>query len=182
MYGKRNPQTFLRAVEELVREKKIDLKKITLKFIGRFGSEVHAMFERTSIRHAIETMPYTPHAQSIGELLRANMLLLVVDEAKESEEIVPGKVFEYIGARRPIIALAPEGAVAQLLSETKTGYVAHNQDIAAIKAAFLECYRNFIYHRKTFRPNWNAVKRYERRETTRLLARLLDLASSPKST
>ncbi|MEK7670201.1 MAG: hypothetical protein AAB330_03065, partial [Bacteroidota bacterium] len=58
MYGKRNPQTFLRAVEELVREKKIDLKKITLKFIGRFGSEVQSMFERTSIRHAIETVPY----------------------------------------------------------------------------------------------------------------------------
>ncbi|MBF8248632.1 MAG: glycosyl transferase, group 1, partial [Bacteroidetes bacterium] len=181
MYGKRNPQTFLRAVEELVSEKKVSEKRITLKFIGRFGSEVQSMFEKTPLRRAVETVSYLPHAQSIAELLRAHALLLVVDEAKESGEIVPGKVFEYVGAKRPIIALAPEGAIAQLIKETKTGYVAHNQDIAAIKAAFLECYRNFLYHRKTFRPNRGAVKRYERREATRQLARLLDLASSPKS-
>jgi glycosyltransferase involved in cell wall biosynthesis len=177
MYGKRNPQAFLKAVEELVREKKVDTRKIRLRFIGRFGSEVRAMFASSSIRSSIEVVDYLPHAESIQELLQAGALLLVVDEAKESEEIVPGKVFEYVGAQRPIIALAPEGAVAQLLRETNAGVVARHQDIPAIKRAFLECYRNFLYHRKNFRPNRAAMKQYERKEITRRLAQLLDSAA-----
>ena len=174
MYGLRNPATFLRAVEELVRDQKIDPAKIRLTFIGRFGGEVRAMFESTSVRDAVEIVPYLPHAESVRRLLAADALLLVVDESKESAEIVPGKVFEYIGAERPIIALAEEGAVAELLRETRTGTAAANQDIAAIKRAFIEHYENFIHHRPSPAPIEAAVRQYDRREISRRLSELLD--------
>jgi glycosyltransferase involved in cell wall biosynthesis len=178
MYGKRNPKSFLRAVEELVSEGKIDATKIHLKFIGRFGSEVHGMLRGSALRDAIEIIAYLPHSESVKELLRADALLLIVDEADGSEEIVPGKVFEYIGAQRPIIALAPEGAIAELMRETRSGYSAPNQDIPAIKAAFVESYQNFLYDKKKFQQDREAVKRYDRREITRQLATLLDTLSS----
>ncbi|MGB2867789.1 MAG: glycosyl transferase family 1, partial [Bacteroidota bacterium] len=97
-----------------------------------------------------------------------------------SDEIVPGKVFEYIGAQRPIIALAPEGAVAGVVRETNSGIVVHNQDIPGIKAAFLECYGNFLYHKKKFSPNRQAMRKYERREVTHRLAELLDYLQSQR--
>ncbi|MBI5464677.1 MAG: glycosyltransferase family 4 protein [Ignavibacteriales bacterium] len=174
MYGKRNPHTFLRAVEEAVREGLVELGSIRLKFIGRFGTEVRAMFEASGVRSSIETVEYIPHAESVKELLRADALLLVVDETKESTEIVPGKVFEYLGAQRPIIALAEEGAAARILRETNTGFVAGNHDIGAIKSAFVECYRNFLYHHSSVKPNGEAIKKYERRLITKRLAELLD--------
>jgi hypothetical protein len=87
-------------------------------------------------------------------------------------------VFEYIGAQRPIIALAPEGAIAELMRETRSGYAAPNQDIPAIKAAYVECYENFLYDKKNFQQDREAVKRYDRREITRQLATLLDTLSS----
>jgi len=174
MYGKRNPETFLRAIEELTSEGKVTVDKIRLKFIGRFGSEVQEMLKSSTVRDAIEIIPYLPHSESVKELLRADALLLVVDEAAGSEGIVPGKVFEYIGAQRPIIALAPEGAVAELMRETRSGFVAANQDIPAIKAAFVECYQNFLYDRSQGQQDAEAVKQYDRREITRQLATLLD--------
>ncbi len=177
MYGKRNPQTFLQAVEELVRDGKVDPQKILLRFIGRFGGEVRAMLASSAVRESIETVSYLPHSQSVGALLSSDALLLIVDEAAGSDEIVPGKVFEYIGADRPIIALAPEGAIASLLRETRSGIVAHNQDIVAIQAAFIECYNNFLYHNRKFEQDREAVKRYDRREITRQLATLLDAVS-----
>ena len=177
LYGKRNPKTFLKAVEELVSEGKVDTRMVYLKFIGRFGSEVQEMLRTSSVRDAIEIVSYLPHGESVKELLRADALLLIVDEAAGSEEIVPGKVFEYIGAQRPIIALAPEGAIAELMRETRSGYVAPNQDIPAIKAAFIECYQNFLYDKKNFQQDREAVKRYDRREITRQLATLLDTLS-----
>jgi hypothetical protein len=177
MYGKRNPRTFLQAVEELVRDGKVDPQKIHLRFIGRFGGEVRAMLANSSVRDSIEAVSYLPHSQSVSALLSSDALLLIVDEAAGSDEIVPGKVFEYIGADRPIIALAPEGAIASLLRETRSGIVAHNQDIVAIQAAFIECYNNFLYHNRKFEQDREAVKRYDRREITRQLALLLDAVS-----
>jgi glycosyltransferase involved in cell wall biosynthesis len=174
MYGKRNPKTFLQALEELVAERKVDAARIRLKFIGRLGTEVQEMLRASSLRDSIEIIPYLPHSDSVKELLQSDALLLVVDEAAGSEGIVPGKVFEYIGAQRPIIALAPEGAIAELMRETRSGFTAPNQDVPAIKSAFVECYLNFLYDRSKFQPDREAVKRYDRREITRQLAALLD--------
>jgi len=178
MYGKRNPQTFLRAVEGLVEKGKIDPRKIRLRFIGRFGGEVREMLQSSSIHKSIDVVSYLPHAESVKELLTSDALLLIVDEADGSDEIVPGKVFEYLGAQRPIIALAPEGAVASLMRETRSGFVASNQDIAAIQAAFIECFDNFLYHKKKFDQDREAVRRYDRKEITRQLAAVLDSLSS----
>lgn len=179
MYGKRNPSSLFAAVEELIREGAVDPARMRLRFVGRFGSEVQEMFRRVSFHSSVEVVPYRPHAESIAELVNADALLLVVDEADGSEEIVPGKVFEYIGAARPIIALAPPGAVSELLKETSSGFVAANQDIGAIKRAFLECYSKFGYHRRHFHQNEDAVRKYERREVTRRLAELLDRVVRP---
>lgn len=174
MYGKRNPATFLRAVEELVRDGKVDPAKIHLRFIGRFGADVREMLQTSTLSESIEVVPYLPHSKSVEALLQSDALLLIVDEAAGSDEIVPGKVFEYLGADRPIIALAPEGAVAALMRETRAGIVASNQDIVAIQAAFIECLNNFLYHNRKFEQDRDAVKRYDRREVTRQLAALLD--------
>ena len=175
MYGKRNPGTFLQAVEELVSAGKVNPQKILLKFIGRFGGEVRDMLQNSSLHESTELIPYLPHGRSVEALLQSDALLLIVDEAGAgSDEIVPGKVFEYIGAQRPIIALAPEGAIAELMHETRSGSVAANQDIPSIQAAFVECYENFLYHRPNSEQDREAVKRYDRREITRQLAALLD--------
>ncbi len=180
LYGKRNPATLLQAVEELVAEKAVEAHRIRLRFIGRFGAEVRAMLKESSLQDVIEILSYVPHGESIRELLRSDALLLIVDEADGSEEIVPGKVFEYLGAQRPILALAPEGAVADLIRETNAGFVAPNQEISAIKSAFLECYRNFLYHKPAIEPKMNVVQKYERREITRHLAALLDSVAEPR--
>jgi hypothetical protein len=178
MYGRRNPGTFLQAVDELARERTIDPGRIRLKFIGRFGAEVKAMIDASTIRESIEVIPYIPHHESIKELLRADCLLLIVDESKESSEIVPGKIFEYIGAKRPIIALAEEGAIAEIVRDTNSGVVVHNHDIGGIKKAFIEHYENFLYHKKKFEPIDEKIRQYERKEVTRRLAGLLDYAHS----
>lgn len=178
LYGKRNPGKFLKAVEELVVEGSVKPEKILLQFIGRFGAEVREMVEQSAIRQSLKLVPYLPHAESIKELLRSDALLLIVDDAAGNEEIVPGKVYEYIGARRPIIALAPQGAVAELIRETRSGFIADGSDIQKIKTAFLEYYRKFPYDAPAIEQELRAVQKYERREITRHLASLLDAVTT----
>lgn len=179
MYGRRNPSSLFAALELLSARGELSPNDIHLRFIGRFGNEVHEMFQSTSFSSSIEVIGYVPHEKSISYLLVSDVLLLIVDEAKESEEIVPGKVYEYIGSFKPVIAIAPmQGAIADLMNETKAGGIAHQSDIEGIAHIILEMYRAFKEGRSLAQPNIEAIKSYERRESTRKLAHLLDAHQS----
>ncbi len=144
MYGRRNPDAFLTAVEQLATRGEIDPAKIRLRFIGRFGEEILETFRQSPLGSAIEVVGYMPHRQSIEQLLLSDALLLVVDECDESDEVVPGKVYEYIGSGRMLLAVAPErSAIASLIAETRSGYVAHQSNLAGIADAFLRLCAEF---------------------------------------
>lgn len=175
MYGRRNPDAFLKAVEGLALRGEIAPSRIRLRFIGRFGEEVIAAFRNSDLRDSIEVVGYMPHTESIRQLLLSDAVLLVVDECDESDEVVPGKVYEYIGSDKPVIAVAPErGAIAELIAETGSGYVAHQSNIAGIAAAFLTLYRDHLNNTSSLHPNTKAIARYERKNVTGELANLLN--------
>ncbi len=175
MYGVRNPDTFLQAVAKLLAAGRIDPAHVRFRFVGRFGEEVRAMFRRPEVAAVVEELGYAPHAVSVAETLGADALLLVVDDVRGAEGIVPGKVFEYIGARRPVLALGPEGAVADLIRETGAGVVLRNHDVDGIAEALAALYDEW---RGTgavaFPGREDAVLRLSRRERTRDLARVFD--------
>lgn len=176
LYGRRNPEAFFAAVQQLIDEKVFSADDIKLRFVGRFGAEVEQMYRNVSFPQAIETVAYVPHEKSIEYLIKSDALLLIVDESKESEEIVPGKVYEYVGVRRPIIAVAPHGsAIEALMNETQCGRVAHQSEVAKI-AEIIKAYYLFSKENdpKYFSPNLDAVNKYERKNAAKMLAELLE--------
>lgn len=177
MYGKRNPEMFLRAVDGLVERQLVDPSRIALQFIGRFGAEIHEMFCASRVRDSIIVKEYMPHAESVQHLFSSDALLLIVDDFKGNEEIVPGKVFEYIGAAKPIITLAPEGAVSSLIDETESGRTARSDDVEAIQKIFLEYYSQWIAGTLARLQRTESIRKYERREVARTLAGLLDVVT-----
>lgn len=175
MYGRRNPASFFEAIESLISSGKVNADEIRLNFIGRFGAEVEEMFARASFKDSIEVIPYMPHNDSIKELMLSEALLLVVDESKESEEIVPGKVYEYIGVGKPIIAIAPQSsAIADLIRETNAGLIAHQSETDKIAEIFLKYYESWKSGISDYAPLSSEIVKYERREAARKLAILLD--------
>jgi hypothetical protein len=175
MYGVRNPDTVLRAAALLAREGRLDPERTRFRFVGRFGDEVRAMFARPEVAPMVEELPYRPHAESVAEALGAHALLLVVDDYPGAEEIVPGKVFEYIGARRPLVALAPEGAVADLVRSTGAGAVLGQHDVAGVAEALAALYAEWRETGTTAFPgDEEAVEKLSRRERTRVLAGVFD--------
>ncbi len=174
MYGRRNPESLFRAIEELLSAGKFKPEDFKLRFVGRFGKEVTDMFKKASFSESIEEVGYVTHQESIEMIMKSDALLLVVDESKESREIVPGKVYEYIGVERPLIAIGPEdGAVAKLIYETSAGDIAHQNNLQKIKSMFMQAYTNWKNGIHTSNPNQAAIRKYERRNATGRLAELL---------
>lgn len=171
MYGRRNPKDLFDAIEELITDGKIDKNNIKMRFIGRFGDEIHQMFESVSFKNSIEILSYMPHKKSIEYLLRSDASLLIVDESKESEEIVPGKVYEYLGVGRPVFAVAPESsAISKLIIETNGGFIAHQTEKEKLKSNFLHFYNSWTEEKEIIDQNREQIEKYERRENAATLA------------
>lgn len=133
------------------------------------------MFHRPELQGIVKEIGHLPHAESVRYTLGADVLLLVVDDVKGSEGIVPGKVFEYVGARRPVLAIAPEGDVAALIRRTGAGVVVDRHDVAGMAQALAGW---LAERRRTGRVAFPGdpaeVDRLSRRHRTRQLAEVFD--------
>ena len=132
------------------------------------------MFQSSRFAPSIEIVGYVPHAESIGYVMKSEASLLIVDDAKESAEIVPGKVYEYLGVGRPIIALAPAGsAIEALLVETSAGLSASQDNISGISEIIGMFFDRWIRGESITQPNVQEIAKYERRAAAHQLGSML---------
>ncbi len=181
LYGPRNPLSFLQAIELLLDAGRLDPSKLTLRFVGRFGGEIHDMLARQLIAPLVEKLDYVPHTEAVELLLKSDALLLIVDDVPTVASIVPGKVYEYLGAMRPLIAIAPrESAIAELLAETGAGRAIDQANIAGQAEFIADLYDDWIQRKSgtqvkpylQLKPE--VIEQYDRKIETGTLARLLD--------
>jgi glycosyltransferase involved in cell wall biosynthesis len=175
LYGLRNPDTLISALEQLIAAGTMSVNEILLRCVGRVGDDIKAKFNASTVREAVEIIPYVPHKESVAYLMKSDVLLLIVDDAKESNAIVPGKVYEYLGVMKPVIALAPaQSAIATLIKETNAGEVIAENDVERCKQVVTTFYHRWKNSEELYAPDTNAIKKYERREAARALALKLD--------
>ena len=133
-FGKRDPRPFLTAL------KQSGLDDVTVRFLGDFRSADREWAETLELGDRLELIPYAPRRRSL-ELQRDSdvLLLLIPDAGGRGKGVLSGKVFEYLAAQRPILALVPpDGAAAELIRETGAGVVVAPEDVDGIAAALRE--------------------------------------------
>jgi glycosyltransferase involved in cell wall biosynthesis len=133
-FGKRDPKPFLRALADS------GLEDVTVRFLGDFRPADREYLESLNLGDRVELIDYVPRRESLRLQRDSDALLLLIPEAGgRGKGVLSGKVFEYLAAERPILALVPpEGAAAQLIRDTGAGVVAPPDDVAAIRDALLD--------------------------------------------
>src|SRR6185436_1830402 len=119
-YGHRSPATFLEGVRRAVASGGIPANEIEVLFVGQTGGIPPDASLPAGILRA---EPQQPYFESLRLLREAAVLLLVVPR-EGGEGNHTGKLFPYLAAGRPILALAPEPNVAaDLIRATRSGVV-----------------------------------------------------------
>lgn len=94
--------------------------RLKIRFVGNVPVSVEQKFTSTGL--SIEFTGYVEHSKSVEYMLLSDMLLLVIPKVKNNGGILPGKVFEYLAAQKPILAVGPiKGDLANIMEETKSG-------------------------------------------------------------
>ena len=101
------------------------------------------------------------------------MLILPIREEPETKAILPGKLFEYLAARRPILGVGTsEGAMATVLQETGAGKIFNWEDSAKISAYIDKLWED---SRNGNEAQLNAdIEQYSRRMTTKKMVELFN--------
>ena len=129
-FGKRSPRPFLEALAA----SSLD---VTARFVGDFRPADREWAEGLGLGDRLELHPFTSHRQTL-ELQRGSdaLLLLIPEAGGRGRGVLSGKVFEYLAAERPILAVVPpDGAAAGLIREVGSGVVAAPEDVGAIRDA-----------------------------------------------
>jgi glycosyltransferase involved in cell wall biosynthesis len=179
LYMKRNPSPLFRALRTLIDCGEIARDEVSVELIGSCeSSEGRGMADLVSeagIEGCVEMRGRLSHSETLRRLLQSDLLLLLAEELVVQ---IPGKTFEYLKTRRPILALACEGAVARLLRRTGGAWVVNPNDQPGVINAVRECYRLWKWRQPGPAPDPRIVEGFDRRRTTARIADLLDFLAS----
>jgi hypothetical protein len=104
---------------------------VRVEFYGADPASLRAMAERHGVVDHVGINGRVPYVESIDVQMNADVLLLLQWNDPLERGNVPGKLFEYLGARRPVLGLGVEdGVPARILRERDAGVVVN--DPAAI--------------------------------------------------
>ncbi len=144
LYIKYDLSAFIAALSREYRASQALQKDLELVFCGRVDENVTKSLRNSVFASNIKFLGYLPHAETVSQMLSAHVLLLYIIDSEHGKNIPTSKLFEYLGAKRRVLALAPEDSdAAFILRETKTGVIVPPADPEAIQDAINGLYRDW---------------------------------------
>jgi FkbM family methyltransferase len=174
LYLIRTPRTFLEAVSNLIQRRLIDKSKIKI-VLTEDEHEWISVIKEFDLEGVVQFTGYLSHRDSLIYASKANALLLIVGPGEKNKSVYPGKIFEYLRLKKPILALSPNGSLVEnLINDTKRGINVDFDDIQAIEEAILSLYINWERNQEIEFKIDDKITIFERKNITRQLVNLFD--------
>lgn len=168
----RNPIALWKALQALVHENAAFGQALKVQLAGVVGEEVVKAIEAYGLRPYVQLLGYLPHAQAAEVQQKSQVLLLLEVDSEATQGIIPAKLFEYLQARRPILALGPEGWDAEhIIYTTQSGVVCTPHDVGAVKNVLLDWFGK--YQQGGLQGPSGDIGSYHRKALTQALANFI---------
>lgn len=168
----RNPDVLWQVLNELKEEIDDFSKDLSIELTGKVSTTVVQTIENHDLTENLLLPGYVTHQEAIYRQCSAQLLLLIEIDSYDTQAIIPGKVFEYLASRRPIIAIGPKDSdIVDILEKTHSGTYFTYGNKVALKTAILEYYNTF----KTsgIPQTTGDLSIYSRKELTRKLSEII---------
>jgi glycosyltransferase involved in cell wall biosynthesis len=167
-----NPLILFKVLKELCDESIEFRKNLQLNFVGDISEEVKTAIKTNDLELNTVFLGYVSHKRAILLQKCSQVLLLLIPNVENNKGIVTGKLFEYLAAKRPILAMGPvDGDLATILEETNAGEVFAFDDHEKLKLEIKRLYRG--YKEKTLFMASGNIEKYHRKELTKKLVFVL---------
>lgn len=155
-------------------------ERVRFVYRGLAAELVSMMASDAGLTTTVDVGPHVPHVEALALLRSAHLLLVLSTSEREQRDpywaqgIYPGKTFEYMGSRRPILCVPGDGAALDALLRSTCAGVSLGSDRAT--ATYLESMLGTWECTGTIPPsdNEDLIAPFSRRATAQQLARILD--------
>ncbi|MCZ4319594.1 glycosyltransferase family 4 protein [Aequorivita viscosa] len=172
LLSERNPEVLWKVIAEICKENTSFKDDLQLQFAGAVSDEVKQSLEKFQLLKNCEFLGYISHSEALKIQHQSQVLLLVEINSAETRAIIPGKLFEYLAAKRPIIALGPkESDIEEIIFETKSGNFFTYWNDAELKVVILQLYEKFKNGDLNILSE--GIEKYSRKELTKRMASLI---------
>ena len=146
-------ENFIQSVED------IDSDILKVEFVGDANLEL----KNRAVNLPFLFKEFVPHNLSIAQLINSDSLLLVIPKVTNNANIVPGKLFEYLAAQKPIILIGPKnGDTAKIVEECNSGKCFDYTEIETMKEYISSLIKEKQSEIITFQPNKSKIELYSR--------------------
>jgi glycosyltransferase involved in cell wall biosynthesis len=149
-----NPRYLFAALRRL-REEGYD---IHFHHIGSSVYDIVKLAQKYTIQSQVHIWSYQEHKKCLRILKSMDALCVILDERiKHADKTVGGKLYEYLGLKKPVLAMVPkEGEASKIINETNAGIVCSSYKITQICQAL----KKIIAGQMTF--TFAGIEKYSR--------------------
>ena len=171
LYHLMSPEPLVRAIERLAAQRPDLARRIELVFAGRHTPEQRQRLMRLAHICRLQVQEYVSHPEAIALMRSADALCLLLSDLPGAERVIPAKLFEYIASGRPIVAIAPEGDVSEMLRDHPGAVAFAPGDVPAIGEWLARAIQGGV---RMPEPGMAQTGPYNRRRQAQQLASLLE--------
>ena len=111
LYNKLRDHIFLwRTIKKYAVIDRVFKKELKLIFSGEVHTNFFEQINTFGLKNKLDYCSYLPHSEAIMKMIDSDILLVTQADTQSVSGRLPAKVFEYIGARRPILAIGQKNS------------------------------------------------------------------------
>lgn len=119
------PLPIFEALDMLLRTRPKLRQRIQLVLLGRQDAFIRDKIKKYELEYCVHTIPQIPHRECLQYILGANALIFCIPD----KQCIPSKIFEYLRANRPILAIADHDSDAvQIIERVNQGLCFASRD------------------------------------------------------
>ncbi len=170
----RNPAGLFHVLQRMCEEVEGFRENLELQLVGQVDYSVREAYEAAGLAGNVKLPGSLPRREALQLTMDSPILLLLLNQQPNARGRIPGKLFEYLASRRPVLCLGPtDSDVAGILTETGAGTTADYGDETAIRAILEELYQKFR-EGKLAEPVDSSIEKYSIEKLTGKVAGFLD--------
>ncbi|MBR4756696.1 MAG: glycosyltransferase [Bacteroidales bacterium] len=168
-----NPDTLWKVLADKCASDEGFRRALRIRLVGKTDKEIVESIKAAGLGKNLKDLGYQSHDIAVKEQRNASVLILPLRKEPEYEAVLPGKLFEYLASRRPILGIGQtDGAMAKIVRDTGSGIVYDWDEGKSIRTWLDFCWEEF--KEGELRDNSSDISRYSRRRLTRQLVSLLN--------
>lgn len=180
-YSGIQPDAILRCVQQFLKQYPHHRPQFKLQFQGGLTDAHRRLIAKLGLDDVTEDLGYLPHKQAVANLMKADALFLTLGEIPNIEAVTPGKLFEYIGSGKPVLAFLPEGISRELLTQYDAVFMADLTNAEAQQKALWQLFSDW-QQKKLPQPDAAFQRQFSRKTIAAQFAELLSSLPANRST